>query len=402
MSVSETFPSWFIGKNPDRRVIEVSYGDALAKRFGRLNRRKIEEFGKALWNIETSHDNASVTDWGIHKKDGGMISAGIGAGISGFGADLLLLDDLIKNKQEADSITYRDMVWGEWQNTLVTRLHPNAAIILILTRWHEDDIAGRILATEAEKWTVVKLPAVAEENDLLGRKLGEPLWPEHGFDLAWAIDKKKEVGTQTWNALYQQRPSPQEGGIYKRQWWKYYTVLPADLEEIVLSMDASFKDEAAASGDVDYVALQAWGRIGANKFLLDQIRAKMNYPDTVKAFRNFAYKWQKAKAKLIEDKANGPAIIATLKNEIAGIIAVEPQGSKSARYAASSPQVEAGNVYLPDPAIAPWIHDFVEELADAPNGKYDDQADAAAQALLYFEREKKQGGSVSSFTTLSI
>ncbi|HOO13212.1 MAG TPA: terminase family protein, partial [Bacillota bacterium] len=223
MTVTETFPSYFIGRKPERRVIETSYGDSLAQRFGKFNRQKVQEYGQELFGISISKEKASMTDWDIAGHRGGMISAGIGAGITGQGADLLLIDDPIKNKEEAESETYRNKVWDEWQNTLRTRLHPGAAVIIILTRWHEDDLAGRLLNPEygeVEDWTILSLPAIAEENDLLGRELGEPLWPEHGYDATWAEATKNAVGSMTWNALYQQRPAPAEGAMIKRHWWK--------------------------------------------------------------------------------------------------------------------------------------------------------------------------------------
>ncbi len=384
MTVSETFPSYFIGKKPSRRVIEVSYGDSLARKFGRMNRTKVEEFGEELFDIKVSQENASMTNWGIKGRRGGMISAGIGGPITGEGADLLIIDDPIKNRQEADSQTYRNMVWNEWQNTLLTRLHPGGAIIIILTRWHEDDLAGRLLKEEPDKWEVINLAAVAEdENDQLGREIGETLWPEHGFDKKWAKEKKKEVGSRTWAALYQQRPSPAEGGILKRGWWQYYKVEYTQFDEIIQSWDMSFKDTKSAKGkDPDFVVGQVWGRRGADMYLLDQVRDRMDFPSTLQAVRNMTAKWPLARTKLVEDKANGPAVIASLKREIAGLIPVEPQGSKEARASAVSPYIEAGNVYLPDPTLAHWVNDFVEECAAFPNGNHDDQVDAMSQALL--------------------
>ena len=378
LTVSETFPSYFIGKNPVRRVIETSYGDSLARKFGRANRRKIEEYGADLFEIKISSDNASMTNWGIEGHPGGMISAGIGGPITGEGADLLIIDDPIKNREEAESETYREKVWSEWQNTLLTRLHPGAAVIIILTRWHEDDLAGRLLAQEPDKWEVLSLPAEAEENDPLGREPGEPLWPEHGYDKEWMEAKKKEVGSRTWAALYQQRPSPAEGGIIRRGWWQYYRQAPSRFEEIIQSWDCAFKDEQSS----DYVVGQVWGRRGADKYLLDQVRDRMDFPSTVRAVESLSAKWPHARAKLIEDKANGPAVIATLKSKISGLIPVNPEGGKMARLQAVSPDIEAGNVYLPEPSIAPWVHDYIEEFAAFPNGLNDDQVDATSQALL--------------------
>jgi len=315
----------------------------------------------------------------------------------------LIIDDPVKNRQEADSLTYRDMLWDEYRNTLLTRLQPNASIILIQTRWHEDDLAGRILAQEPEKWYVVKLPAEAEDEDPLGRAPGEPLWPEFGFDWAWIENTKKTLGSQVWNALYQQRPAPQEGALVKRSWWKYYIVAPSHFDDIVLSWDMTFKDEAAAaSGNPDYVVGQVWGRVEADKYLLDQVRGKMDFPDTLKAVRALKAKWKESTAILIEDSANGPAIIASLKHEISGIIPWPAQGSKTERLSAVAPQIEAGNVYIPDSIIAEWISDYVEEFAVFPNGNNDDQVDATTQALRYWMRADKAPASISSYRELRV
>lgn len=381
MTVSETFPSFFIGKNLNRRVILVSYGDSLARKFGRANRNKLEEYGEEIFDISLSKDNSSVTNWGIEGYRGGMISTGIGGPITGEGADLLIIDDPIKNRKEANSKTYRDMVWDEWQNTLYTRLQPNGSVIIILTRWHEDDLAGRLLNSdygEVEDWDIVKLPAVAEdENDLLGRAVGELLWPEHGFDEEWAEVTKTAVGSQTWASLYQQRPAPAEGNIVNREWWQFYKELPDSFDEVIQSWDCSFKE----TEDGSYVVGQVWGRKGANKYLIDQVRARMGFTKTLRAIKNMTLKYPEARLKLIEDKANGPAIISTLRQEISGIVPVNPRGSKEERAAAVSPEIEAGNVYLPSPSRAPWINDYIEEWAAFPNGENDDQVDATTQAL---------------------
>lgn len=378
MTITETFPSWFIGRDPSRRVIEVSYGDAFAQKFGRANRAKLEEYGPDIFGISLDPRNSSVTNWGIKGHRGGMISAGVGGSITGEGADLLLIDDPIKNREEANSETYREKLWNEWQNTLLTRLQAGGSVIVILTRWHEDDLAGRILSSETgEEWTLINLPAEAETGDILGRAIGDPLWPEGGFDKEWMALKKREIGSQAFTALYQQRPAPQEGELIKRVWWKFYKELPSDLDEILQSWDCTFKDLK----DSDYVVGQVWGRKGADRYLIDQVRARMDLPATLVAVKSLSAKHPAAHAKLIEDKANGTAVIQVLKRDIQGLIAVEPAGGKVSRLQAVSPQIEAGNVHIPDPSIAPWVHDFIEECAAFPFGKNDDQVDSMSQAL---------------------
>lgn len=390
MTITETFPSYYLGRFPDNRVIEVSYGDSLAQRFGQKNREKIVEFGKEIFGIEISRSNSSKTDWGVQGHIGGMLSLGIGGGATGHGADLLIIDDPIKNREQANSQVYRDKIWDEWADTFYSRLHSGASVIVILTRWHEDDLVGRLLSHEYDgdpgEWEVISLPAIAEdESDLLKRKIGEALCPKIKT-IEELIDIKTTVGSMSFASLYQQRPSPAEGNIFNRSWWRFYNHndLPQKFDEIIQSWDCTFKK----LDDNDYVCGQVWGRAGANKYLLDQIRERMGIIGTMNAIRNMSKKWWTCNSILIEDKANGPAVIELLKNEIPGIIPVEPAGGKIVRAQAASPEVEAGNIYLPNMAQALWIDDFIEECTAFPNGANDDQVDAMTQAINRFRSAK--------------
>ena len=386
---SKKFPAWYEGRNPDKEIIICSYAADLAYDFSRIARDTLRERGPELWEVKVSSDSSAVGRWGIEGKRGGCVAAGVGGPITGRGAHVGIIDDPFKNAEEAASQTIRDKVWEWYRSTFRTRLAPGGAIVLVMTRWHEDDLAGRLIAemqAGGEQWVIIEMQAEAEEGDPLERAVGETLWPEHGFDKAWAEATKVAVGSYFWQALYQQRPSPPEGEMLKRGWWKYYKAIPGDLQEVIQSWDMTFKD----SDGSDYVTGGVWGRKGADKYLLDQVRGRMDFPATLAAVRALTAKWPRARAKLVEDKANGPAVIAMLKREIPGLIAVEPQGSKVARVAAVSPDVEAGNVYLPDPSIAPWVGDFVEECAAFPNGKHDDQVDQMSQALLRFAQRRSR------------
>ena len=383
--VSRYFPAWYIGTFPDKRIILVSYEADFAATWGRKARDLLEEHGPSLFGVRVSGKSSAANRWDIEGHEGGMVTAGVNGPITGKGADIGIIDDPVKNDQEALSVTYRERAYEWYKSTFRTRIQRDGAIILIMTRWHENDLAGKLLAAqeeEGEKWEVVSLPALAEDDDPLGREFGQPLCPDlFSKDALESI--KKAVGSYWWASLYQQRPSPVEGGIFKRNWWQYYRRMPDKFDEIIQSWDMTFKDTKTA----DYVVGQVWGRKGADKYLLDQVRDRMDFPATVQAVRNLSAKWPQARAKLIEDKANGPAVIATLKRNISGLIPIEPQGSKESRAWAASPEVEAGNVYLPDPSIAPWVHDFVEECAAFPNGANDDQVDAMTQALMRLNKQ---------------
>lgn len=387
MCVTETFPSYFLGHYPNKRIIELSYGDELAQRFGKLNRDKMDKYGPGVFGVQLSSVQATKTNWGITGTDGGMISVGIGGSITGYGADLLIIDDPIKNRQEAESTTYRKRLWEEYQSTVATRLHACGSIIIILTRWHEDDLAARLLNPEygkVEDWKVISLPAICESNDdSLGRNIGEALWPVAGYDESWAAQKKEAVGTYAWNSLYQQHPTPSAGGMFKRSWWKRWKAMPSDLFDFIQSWDCAFKDINAA----DFVVGQVWARSKsnpANRYLLDQVRGRMSFTETVSAMRDLSAKWPQAVRKLVEDKANGTAVIDVLKSDLPGLVPVEPMGGKVVRAHAVTAVVEAGNVWIPDSSIVSWVQDFIEELASFPSGANDDQVDAMTQANTYY------------------
>jgi predicted phage terminase large subunit-like protein len=385
-TITETLPSWYLGKYPEKRVIEVSYSDDLAQVFGRRNREKLERYGQSIFGVKLSRKTRSETEFELDNGVGIMISRGILSGITGRPGDLIIIDDPIKNRQEADSEPYRNRIWDEWLNSIRTRRSAAAKTIIIMTRWHEDDLAGRLQAGEDRDTVItINLPCEAEDGDPLGRLPGQSLFPEIGKDDAWLKSEKRgyisKEGARAWNALYQGRPTSLEGNMLKREWWKYYVSLPAPMEkfdEIIQSWDMSFKDTEKS----DFVVGQVWGRYKADKYLLDQVRGRMDFPATIQAVRKLSQKWPQTLCKLVEDKANGSAVIATLQQELGGFIAVNPEGGKEARVSAASPAIEAGNVFLPDPEITPWVGEFIEECAAFPTGAHDDQVDAMSQALI--------------------
>lgn len=378
MSITEALPSWFLGKYPDKTVIALAYGDDLAQRFGRRNKEKIEQYGKRLFGIEISSEKSSNIEFEIKNHKGRMKSSGIMAGVTGNPANLMIIDDPVKTKEEAYSEAYRERVWGEWQNSLKTRLSSGAKVILVMTRWHDDDLAGRILETE-KNVTYINIPCEAEEGDILGRKVGEGLFPEIGKGTEWKDEFKASYvvseGMDTWNALFQGRPSAQQGNIFKRDWWKKYDTLPA-LHLMILSVDAAFKDKSTS----DKVAMTVWGKNGTNVYLVDLLNKQLGFVETLDAIRNFKSKYPQINMILIEDKANGSAIIQTLRREIMGIIPVEPLGSKEARARAVTAFVEAGNVWLPK--HEEWTEEFIDQHAKFPKGRYDDLVDSTSQALI--------------------
>lgn len=219
------FPAWYLGRNPDKRIIHASYSDSLSNEWSRRTRDVVEdEIYRAIFGISTDKDTRAVDNWRMNGRRGGMLSLGVGGSATGHGADLFIIDDPVKNSQEAESETYRTRVYDWYKSVARTRLEPGASIILMMARWHQNDLAGAILAEDPD-WTVINLKAIAGENDPMGREVGEALWPER-FD-ADALSKiKSDIGSRFWNALYDGEPVDPEGAIIKRHWIQMYETLP--------------------------------------------------------------------------------------------------------------------------------------------------------------------------------
>lgn len=391
--ISRTFPLWLLLHNPDLRIAIASYEFDIARRWGRAIRNDIQAHPELGLSIR--RDTGAAHEWQLEGHLGGVITTGVMGALTGRPVDVLIIDDPVKGRAEADSETYREAVWSWWTESGSTRLTPGAPVILLMTRWHEDDLAGRLLASEsAEEWTHVNIPAVADHNDdagetdPLGREPGDYLVSARGRTAAGWQRIRRQVGARAWGALYQGRPAPAEGGILKRAWWRYYTTARAvqrgdgtwhaiGADEVILSVDCSFKDTKTS----DWVVIQVWAKRGSRAWLLDQVRDRMDLPATLAAVRAVSAKWPQARRKVIEEKANGAGVIQVLRGELGGLVAENPTDSKEARASAVSPFIEAGDVELPDPKFAPWIGGFVEECSAFPNGSNDDQVDAMTQAL---------------------
>ena len=382
-TVTETFATWYVGKYPDKRCIVACYNDELAGSFGRSNRSKIDEYGQPIFGIKLK--KSTDRDLEIADHDGGIIFRGIQSSLTGRSAELFIIDDPIKNRAEADSQTYRERLWEEWQNSIKTRSQANTKIIIIQTRWHEDDLSGRVIREEPNV-EVVNIPCEAEDNDILGRNIGDALCPEIGKGNEWLRAFKQSYladpsggGIRAWNALYQGRPTSAEGNMFKREWWQYYNKLPDNIPLIAISVDATFKNNDTS----DFVAIEVWGKLNGDYYLIDLIKRRMDFPETLRAIKHMNSKYPQRHSILVEDKANGSAIISMLKHEIGGIVAITPKESKESRASAISGYVEGGNVYLPE--YADFTAEFVEEFASFPNGVHDDLVDACTQFINHFK-----------------
>ena len=382
---SHWFPTWYLDRFPSRQIMLTSYSGDYAGTWGRKVRNTIERNEKHL-RVRLSKDSTAAGEWNT-TEDGGMVSCGVEGSQTGRGAHVLLIDDPIRNWTEAYSADRRETIWDWFKSTAYTRLEPKASVFLIMTRWHDDDLAGRLIRLgekgEGDRWDVIKFPALAEEDDSLGRAPGEPLWPSR-FTLEDLERIAKAVGGKNglvWSGLFQQRPVPEGSKMFASHLWKRYFFPPrrTDFSRIITSWDMSFKDLKSSS----FVVGQVWGFRGARAYLLDQVRDRWDFLEATRRFLALSEDRPEANTHLVEDKANGPAIISALRQIVPGLLEVTPRGSKEARAAAIQPFVAAGNVFLPSELMCPWIRAYEEEFQSFPVGKADDQVDATSQALAW-------------------
>ena len=294
--VSKKFPAWYLSKNPDKEIILSSYAADLAYDFSRIARNTLKDRG-SIFGKELASDSSAIKNWNIAGHDGGLTAAGVGGPITGRGANVAIIDDPIKNWEEASSKTYRDKIWKWYQSVLRTRLTPDGAIVLVMTRWHEDDLAGRLLKQEKDNWEIISFPAIAKEKDVLGREIGEPLWPAR-YPLEELQDIRQTLLDRLFLSLYQQEPrKTEEAALWNYEMMKYADSYPT-LKRIVIAIDpaTSNKQDSDETGIVvagigpnnyGYVLEDASGKYSPNtwarkaislynKYEADKIVAEVN------------------------------------------------------------------------------------------------------------------------------
>ena len=376
---AETLPTWFVGRNPNSTAILTAYNTELAEKFGDRNRQKAKRYWKELWNLDISPSQDNKALFEVKGHSGGIMSAGLTGGITGNGGRLFIVDDPYKNGEEAYSVNNRDRVETMFRDSVLTRLNGKGnGIIVVHTRWHEDDLIGKL--SREDGWVVINLPVVADGTfDVLNRKKGEMLCPELGFDAKWAEATHKSVGKRVWSSLYMGKPTIENGNLFQRHTFKTYTKndLPTVFDEVVQSWDLSFSNQSSS----DFVAGQVWGRKGADHYLLKRLNKRMSFTETIDMMRQFAVAFPLARRIYVERRANGQAVIETLSKEIGGIVPVIPKESKVGRATSVSPYFEAGNIYIPSEQIDKNIEDYIQQFMRFPNSDYDDEVDATTQYL---------------------
>lgn len=327
----------------------------------------------------------NVKSYYRNTKTGERLSLTVGAG-TGFRGNAVVVDDPI-NLSDRHSESVLESVKDWWDKAMSSRFNDQSKRlrVIIAQRAVVGDLTGHVLAQggyehlclpsefDPKRRAVTSL-GIADLRKAEGELLFPSLFPEGVIAQA-----KKDLGSIDYSAQHQQLPVPMSGGVFQREWFtaNYYTKLPPVFHEQIASWDMSFKDTKSA----DYVVGQIWARLGADVYLIHERRGQMNYPTTRKTVEDVSKAYPAALLKLVEDKANGPAIIDDLRGKIPGLVAVEPDGSKEARASAVSPMCEANNVHLPDPAIWPEVSEWLDEICTFPKGVHDDRVDAFTQAL---------------------
>lgn len=410
---SQFFPLWVLKKHPDWKVGLISYSDPLAAAWGRQVRRFVEDVRLGL-GLEVAPDAGAVKDWETTKR-GGVTARSIGMGITGRGFKVLIVDDAVKDMADANSEARRKALREWWQTTARTRLEPPSLVLVIGTRWHEDDFTGWV-ETTGDPFETVNLPAIADhdpskgETDALGRAPGEPLLsplmeetPEQALARWQSI--RVAVGPYSWAALYQQTPLPSEGAVFHVDWFRYWTRNPELVSDNCVLFDPttakhgewldSWDLASEAKESADYSVGQRWVKVGPDRFLVAQSRDQTAFTETLLKIEQWAKPESElgtgrfVKLRLVEKAAVGRAILDTLKRKAAGFVGVDPRGSKEQRARAVTPECESGHVYLPHPSEAPWVAELLAELQSFPSGKHDDQVDTLSQALGRLGDEKK-------------
>lgn len=391
MTASQYFPAWYLLNNPSKRIIIASYADSLAKLFGKRVRELVAEVGPWV-DVPLSKDTRAADEWELAKHGGGIVAAGVGTGITGRGADLLLIDDPVKDAVEARSQAKRDAAWDWYLSTASSRLEPGANTILILTRWNEDDLAGRILKNDdEEEWEILNLPALAEENDLLGREVGEPLWPAR-YNKTWMEKRRRKVGVYWFSAMYQQRPSPEDGEVFHRHGVRYWTekdgryllILangtavdrkPSECM-VFFTMDLAVSESTSA----DFTVIGAWALTPFNELvLLDLYRARVAGPDQLPEVRRMAEKWRPSFIAIEDVQYQLSFVQSVVRSGLPGK-RLKARGDKYGRALSAGVLWDDGKIFLP--SNAGWAAEIIEECVSYPHGAHDDFVDVVAYAAL--------------------
>jgi predicted phage terminase large subunit-like protein len=375
--ISKYFPAWYLGRFPDRRVILTSFEADFAAGWGRKVRDVLGEFGADYFGIRVRSDSSAANRWDLAGHSGGMVTAGIGGPITGRGADIFICDDPIKNAEEAASETIRERNKDWWRSTAYTRLEPGGSAVIVMTRWHHDDLAGWLIAGgagTADAWEVLNLPALAEDDDPLGRAPGEALWPErYNREALLEIRRSSNVGEYFFAAMFQGNPVPRSGGMFRREWFPVVAAAPA------VATRLRFWDMASSPAG-DYTAGVRMARVDPGIYYVeDVVRGRWTPHERDQVILQTAQIDGRSVGVRVEQEPGsaGVSVVAATVKLLAGyaIRGERPTGDKTARAGPFASQCEAGNVRL---VVGGWIREFLDEIELFPFGRNDDQVDGCS------------------------
>ena len=372
------FPVWFLGLNPKKRAVIVSAGQNLAGNFGRQTRNLVRS--SAFLNIfpeaVMSEDSYSVLSWDL-AYGGGLMSLGTGSQFTGFGADLLVIDDAVAGPEDAESVNARDSLWSWFQSVAYQRLEHKGKIVITMTRWHDDDLAGRCLKQKSEGWHELNLPAIDEE--------GEPLWPWK-YDLTALARIREAIGSRAWGAQYQQKPVLEESAIFKREWFRFYD--PASPPPHVFRYIWSWDTASKAKAQHDYSVGTFWAETNNGFYLQFVWRGKCVYTELRQQIINMQSNWE-ADVILIEDASSGIQLLQDLQESTnLPVLPEKCEGrSKEARAVAISHLFESGKVFFPK--NEDFVNILIDELVSFPASTRKDQVDSVSQALKFMKRQEE-------------
>lgn len=392
LTISRYFPTWLLGRNPHARVMLVSYGASLAEKNSRYARNLIlSPRYQEYFPVTLAQGSKSVQEWDLADYEGGVSAMGIGGAATGKGANCLIIDDPVKNREEAESETIRDKIWDAYTDDLYTRLEPGGAVIVVMTRWHTDDLIGRLLTSEPEKWTRLRLPAYAEDNDALGRAPGAPLWPAR-FPLTALQDIERTLGPYSWSALYQQNPVPAEGGIFKRRWFYPLIQQVPPIVRAVRYWDLAMSEKTSADYTVGVKLGQA---TDGHYYVLDVARKQIDWGDLTGYMAEVMLADGVDVSQGIEEKGYMSRAVQTLNADPRlhrySIWGYPVDRDKVTRALPAAAKFAAGVIHV---ATAHWSEHYIDELCSFPNGTHDDQVDATSGAWAMMDDEAGIGAGV--------
>jgi predicted phage terminase large subunit-like protein len=384
------YAAWFLGRFPDRSVIVASYNDDLAADFGRAVRAILNAYGKELFGIEIAQDSSAANRFQIANHDGGLYAVGVGGSMTGRGADLLIVDDVVKSDVEALSETTQRRHWNWWRSTAMTRLEPGASIVGIGTRWSVDDLLGRL--ADSGSFDVVRLPALAEDDDPLGREPGEALWPDR-YPVETLARIRAEQGGFWWAAMYQGTPEPMTGNMFPRDSFREFTttgdsydldgkIIPVEDCDRFAIADTALSDKRTA----DYTVIGVFALTPDKDLLwLERWRGRYSGPDQVKLMRRVFDEHSPAWIG-VEHATAGLHVVQQLETSLP-IRHLKPTGSKTARATTAATLMEQGKVWFPKGK--PWLDELYAELVTFPHSKHDDQVDVLSYAARQIAKRQR-------------